>query len=153
MARPFAYGLLVTSRSVAPVERKGDAMRAFLGSTLAVLVLSAGLSADDKKDEKIDAKKLIGTWKPVKSKDPSTAAEFTKDGKIRVEVTGGGKTAVLDGTYKVEGGKLSSTLTLRGESDPKVDQFIYSIKTLTDKELVVENAAGKVETYSRSDKK
>jgi uncharacterized protein (TIGR03066 family) len=38
-------------------------MRAILSCTLAVLVCCA-LSADDKKDEKIDAKKLVGKWVP-----------------------------------------------------------------------------------------
>jgi uncharacterized protein (TIGR03066 family) len=96
-------------------------------------------------------KKLVGVWRPEKSQD---TVEFTKDGKIIVQITAGGKAVAIEGKYEVKDGKVVATITLRGETNPKVDRFVFAIKRLTDRELAVEDLVtgdrkGKVETYNR----
>jgi uncharacterized protein (TIGR03066 family) len=125
-------------RSVPPVERRGDVMRTFLSCTLAVLVLGFSLSADDKKDEKIDAKKLIGKWSPKDKKD-DVVIEFLKDGKMMLDSTR--EKAKVDGTYKLDGAKL--TVTLKFMDMEKVRVLI--ITKLTDTELVTTDEQGKKE--------
>jgi uncharacterized protein (TIGR03066 family) len=78
-------------------------MRTLLGCTLVALV-ACSLSAEDKKDEKIDAKKLVGKWRLKDDKEAAMVMEFGKDGTLTTTVTFDGKelkkTAV---SYRVEG--------------------------------------------------
>ena len=122
-------------------------MRAILGCALAVaLVVNAGLVGQDKKDEKIDAKKLVGKWEPKdKKKDVTIVLEFTKDGKLIVTAAGDGKEAKFDGTYKVDGNKLITTLKF-GE---KEQSETHTVTKLTDTELVSKDEKGKEETLVR----
>ena len=64
--------------------------RAF-AAVIAVAVAAAPLVADDKKDEKVDAAKLVGKWKLTKSKSfpPGATAvvEFTKTGELKLAMT------------------------------------------------------------------
>jgi uncharacterized protein (TIGR03066 family) len=118
-------------------------MRLFLSCTLAALVLSLSLSADDKKDEKIDAKKLIGKWSPKDKKELSI--EFLKDGKLMVTFSGDGKELKADGTYKLDGAKLTTTLKF----GDKEDSHTRTITKLTDTELVSTDEKGKEDTLVR----
>jgi uncharacterized protein (TIGR03066 family) len=100
------------------------------------------------------AEKIVGVWRPAKSED---TIEFTKDGKITVKRTIGGKAAEFQGTYAVKDGKISTTLTFRGETNPQIEKFVFAIKKLTEKELIVEDLSnadrkGKPETYTRATK-
>jgi len=121
-------------------------MRVFLGCTLAVLALSLSLSAEDKKDEKIDVKKLIGKWEPKDKKEgASIVIEFAKDGKLTVAFSGDGKDIKFDGTYKVDGNKLTTAVKF-GE---KEQTRTRTVSKLTDTELVSSDEKGKEDTLIR----
>lgn len=79
-------------------------MRIVLGFTLAVLAVHPA-GADDKKVEKIDAAKLVGKWELR-----GQVVEFMKDGKLAVTIPGAGGSVKLNGTYKVEGNKLTTVV-------------------------------------------
>lgn len=113
-------------------------MRAILGCGLAaVLIFTAGLSADDKKDEKIDVKKLVGKWELKEAKgDAKRAIEFTKDGKLNIKA---GAEVKYEGTYKLDGNKLSLTVKA-GENEIKK---MATILKLTDEVLEAEGDDGK----------
>jgi uncharacterized protein (TIGR03066 family) len=83
--------------------------RLVVASSVLVGATCAAVVADEQAD------KLVGVWHPAKSED---TVEFTKDGKLTVKVTAGGKTADIQGTYEVKDGKITATLTLKGESNP-----------------------------------
>src|SRR5436309_3232157 len=112
-------------------------MRAILGcGVAAVLMISAGLTADDKKDEKIDAKKLVGKWEPGDGKkDAKVTIEFTKDGKLQIVAEFNGKSEKAEGTYKLDGNKLDVTLKLGGQEQKET----LTVLKLTDDELTTED--------------
>ena len=117
-------------------------MRMFLG----LVVLSAmGLmpaAADDKPGEKIDGKKLVGKWTPKDEKGPKFTIEFTKDGKVNMNIFD----MKVDGTYKLEGNKI--TLTLKTEG--KEETMTRTISKLTDEEIVSkDDKGGKEDTLVR----
>jgi uncharacterized protein (TIGR03066 family) len=121
-------------------------MRVILGCTLAVLVFNLSLSADDKKDEKIDAKKLIGKWEPKDKKEGMTLViEFLKDGKVTISASGNGKDVKFDGTYKVDGNKLTMTMKF-GE---KEQDLVRTVTKLTDTDLTSTDEKGKEDTLVR----
>jgi len=118
---------------------------------VAVLIFSAAIAADDKKDEKIDAKKLIGKWEPSDSKkDLKTVVEFAKEGKLSLSVTVMGKTEKIEGTYKLNGNKMDLALSFGGQEQKET----LTILKLTDEEMSTEDSKGKKETFNRiKDKK
>jgi uncharacterized protein (TIGR03066 family) len=120
-------------------------MRIVLGCALAVLMAGVGL-ADDKKADKIDAKKIVGKWEPKeKPKDVSAVIDFQKDGKVVVNFKGNGKEGKIAGTYKVEGNKLTTTMSFNGKEQTES----ATITKLTDTELVTKDEKGKEETLLR----
>jgi uncharacterized protein (TIGR03066 family) len=124
-------------------------MRAVLaGMAVAVLTTAAGGVAGAR-DEKIDAKLLVGKWVP-KDKEKDFTVEFTKDGKINF-VAGGGKDLKIEGTYKLDGNKLS--LKMKFGDDEK--NQTRTITKLTKTELVSrDDEKGKEDTLVRvGDKK
>jgi uncharacterized protein (TIGR03066 family) len=111
-----------------------NALRLMVAAVAAVAVaLAAGVRAEDKEEKKDNAKLLVGSWEVTKSFDKGppvgATAEFTKDGKVTLEA----KDVQREGTYKVDGDKL--TLVMK-DRDGKT---ILSIKKISDKELVVED--------------
>ena len=85
-----------------------------------ILIVSVG--AEEKKDEKIDGKLLVGKWKQYEPKEGSQATmEFAADGKLTAWIDDGdGKKAEpIRGTYKVTGNKIlevtDGDLTLKDE--------------------------------------
>jgi uncharacterized protein (TIGR03066 family) len=117
-------------------------MRAMLGFSLAAfLAITAGLAADAKKEEKVDAKKLIGKWEPTDKKDISI--EFLKDGKLTI------KELKIEGTWKLTGNKLH--LALKFDNQEKTETV--TVLKLTDEELTTEDSKGKKETLKRSKSK
>jgi uncharacterized protein (TIGR03066 family) len=120
-------------------------MRAVLGCGLAVaLAVAAGAAAQDKKDDKVDAKKLIGKWQPAEKKENVTI-EFTKDGKLFVTADVAGKAEKLEGTYKLDGNKLTVGLKVGGSDQTET----MTVTKLTDDELVTEDSKGKKETLKK----
>jgi uncharacterized protein (TIGR03066 family) len=120
-------------------------MRTILGCVV-VLALTAGLSAEDKKVDAIDAKKLVGKWEPKEKKeDIKMTIEFTKDGKMMVTITEKGKDTKLDGTYKVEGNKLMTTVKVGDMERTRT----RTVSKLTDTELVSTDEKGKEDALIR----
>jgi uncharacterized protein (TIGR03066 family) len=106
-----------------------------------VLVLFVGSAfADDKKEEKkdakIDAAKLVGTWELVKGSDDvpkGMVIEFTKDGKLTAKFEIEGKKIEMVGTYTLDGAKLKYKVKAEGMEHEDED----TITTLTDEKIVM----------------
>jgi uncharacterized protein (TIGR03066 family) len=114
---------------------------------VAALLLVAGMVAGARAaDAKGDAnkEKLVGVWEVVKGADeggPPTGAtiEFAKDGKMKVTHKREGKEETIEGTFTVEGDKLSVTLKHEG----KENKHTVTIKSLTATDLSIETEQGK----------
>ncbi len=107
-------------------------MRAILGCGLAaMLVFTAGLSADDKKEEKLDAKKLVGKWEPAEKKEAGIVIEFVKGGKVAITAKANGMDIKVDGTWKLNGNKLDLALAFGGKEKSET----LTVLKLTDEEL------------------
>lgn len=131
-----------------------------LGLTLTacvVLALSACSGGSDKKEkdgkgkegkngaQKSNAEKIIGTWEMEKPEaGAGTLMDFGKDGKVKVTVKGRPKP--LEGTYKVEGDKLSITMK---KPDGKDETQTETITTLTDTKLVTKDDKGKTSEFKK----
>ncbi len=118
-------------------------MRALIGA-IVVLGFAGFATADDKKDEKIDAKKLIGKWAPVDDKAPVTI-EFTDKGKMTLSIDLGGKAEKIEGTYKLDGDKLEMVMSFGGKEMKET----VTISKLTDDEMVGKDSKGKEEKFKR----
>jgi uncharacterized protein (TIGR03066 family) len=117
-------------------------MRTLLGVAV-VLAMACGATAAD---EKIDAKKIIGKWEPkAPKKGENMVMEFTKDGKLILSGEGGGKELKIEGTYKLEGDKLSFKMKF---GDATVEEAV-TITKLTDDELEGKDKDGKVEAFKK----
>jgi uncharacterized protein (TIGR03066 family) len=104
-------------------------MRAICGCGLVVVLLAA--VAAHATGDKIDPAKLVGKWAPVKAKVKATT-EFTGDGKVITTIEIKGKDVKNQGTYKVDGDKLTIKSKVRG----KEEETESTITKLTDDELV-----------------
>jgi uncharacterized protein (TIGR03066 family) len=93
--------------------------------------------------KKSNADLIVGKWELTKGEGapPGTEMEFTKDGKVKVSMKVGEKGVSLEGTYKVEGDKLTVTMMDKTDSD--------TIKTLNDTTLVMEDSKGKTAELKR----
>jgi uncharacterized protein (TIGR03066 family) len=116
-------------------------MRTQLGIGLLV-VMSAATAADDK----IDAKKLIGKWELAEAKETKGTLEFKKDNKFSVSFDLKGKEIKLDGTYKLDGSKLTITTKVMDMETTKS----ATVKKLTDEELTIEDEKGQSKTLKRA---
>ena len=119
-------------------------MRATLGFGLAVLLVVASAVAQDAKDAKkdaIDAKKLVGKWEAKDLPLGQALVEFTKDGKMTITFTFGGKTDKVEGTYKLDGNTLSVDFKDRKDTS--------TVTKLTDEELALKHEKGKEEAFKR----
>ena len=118
-----------------------------VGLAAAVLVLAAGgttVGQDTK--TKLDAKLLVGKWTPDdEAKRDKMIIEFAKDGKLVIAINFGGKEAKIDGTYKLDGDKLSVKMSFLGEEKNEV----MTVNTLTAKTLVTTDEKGKKDTLIR----
>ena len=108
-----------------------------------VLTLPVAAKANANKD------KLVGVWEVVKAEQGAlpvgSTVEFGKDGKAKVTAVREGKESSVEGTFAVEGSKLTVTLK-HGEKDVK---HAITIKKLTDAEFVSENDKGKTAEFKR----
>lgn len=117
-----------------------------------LLIVPAGLCADDKKDTK-DKKddvltKVQGTWEITKSEEESaigSVVTFGKDGKLSISLQINGEEMKLEGKYKIEDGKLVTEVMIGDGSSSDTDSF----KKLTADEMVLENKDGKVTELKR----
>jgi uncharacterized protein (TIGR03066 family) len=108
-------------------------------------------------DKAVDKDKIVGTWQVTKSAGglPGDAVLlFTKDGKLKITITVPVKskenkktsqTFTLEGTYQVEGDKLSVVLKQGGKENKET----MTIKTLTDKKLVTVDPKGKEDEFEK----
>jgi uncharacterized protein (TIGR03066 family) len=111
-------------------------MRVFLNA-IVVLAFAGFATAEDKKEVKIDAKKLIGKWEPAEEvKNAKIVIEFSDNGKMTVQYTIDGKVETMEGTYKVDGNKIE--MSKAGSKD--VSRTLIVTK-LTDDELVSKDTA------------
>jgi uncharacterized protein (TIGR03066 family) len=109
-----------------------------------IAALGVVVNGDDK-TETIDAKKLVGKWELVeRSTTVKVVVEFSKDGKLSVSETTNGKEEKSEGTYKVEGNKVITTLkTDRSDGDT------FTITKLTDTEMTTKDIDGKEDMFRR----
>ena len=123
-------------------------MRAILGCGLALLMAAAASAAaqDKKDDKKFDEKKLLGKWEP-KDLPPTikVVVEFAKDGKLTMAIDLAGKAEKAEGTYKLEGDKLSVVL----KEDGKERKETMTVLKLDDTTLTTKDDKGKEETLVR----
>jgi uncharacterized protein (TIGR03066 family) len=111
------------------------AMRVIFGLGLA-LALAFGAAAEDKKDEKIDGKLLVGKWELVKPAFATGKAtiEFRGDGKLLLAFSLDEINGTTDGTYKLEGNKMTQILT---SGDGK-EKRVVTVTKLTEDALEYE---------------
>jgi uncharacterized protein (TIGR03066 family) len=123
----------------------------------AFFALAASAVADEKT---VDEDKIVGTWEVTKSAGglpPQATVQFTKDGKLKISVTVQGltkdnkkvnQTVTIEGTYKVEGDKLSIAM----KQGAKENKETMTIKTLTDEKLVTVDPKGKEDEFKKQKK-
>ena len=109
-------------------------------TTCLLLGLSAAAGAEDKKAEKSNKDKIVGTWvleKPEtpKALPPGATLEFTKDGKLKLTGKVDGQDVNVEGTYSVDGDKLKTAVKDGDKEQTDTD----TITKLTDKELVIKD--------------
>lgn len=120
-------------------------MRTLIGFA-AVLALAGAAPAADEKKAPIDSKLLVGKWEPKAPKPGElTSLELTKDGKLVAVAEVGGKPAKAEGTYKLDGEKLTYEVTFQGETTKET----VTLLKLTDEEMEGKDKEGKVYTYKR----
>ena len=121
-----------------------------LGIAALAILWSASFSVQEAragKKKATNAEKIIGIWEAVKGDlPPGATIEFTKAGQaiatIPVEK---GKSLTMKATYKVEGNKL----TVKHKIGEKEQSETDTIKTLTEKKLVIEDKKGKTVELKR----
>jgi len=100
-----------------------------------------------------NSKKIVGLWELSKTEDkgppPGTTVQFTKDGKLKLHMKFGDKEFDLDGSYKVNGAKVSITIEFGGKSKTEMN----TIETLTADRLVLKDEKGKSTEFKRLKKK
>lgn len=124
-------------------------------------LVAVAAAADEKA---VDKDKLIGAWKLAKSggkaATENVVIEYTKDGKLKIVMTAppglakGGKKAAaqtftVEGTYKVEKDKITVALKQGGREQ----KGTATVKTLTDKKLVMVDEKGKEDEFEKQEKK
>jgi uncharacterized protein (TIGR03066 family) len=112
-----------------------------------VLVLACAARADESPEPADPVQgKLIGVWE---STNPPPGArltvEFTRDGKLELAVKLGDRATTAEGTYQLDGKKLTVRVKQAGEEKAST----VEITKLTDKELATKGPKGKVETFKR----
>jgi uncharacterized protein (TIGR03066 family) len=115
-----------------------------IASVLFLGFASAAVAAD-----KADAskEKLVGVWEAAKGDLPKgSTVEFTKDGKIKIEVKAEGKSHSEEGAYELDGNTIKTTH--KGKDGKEVKESL-KIKKLTDEQLVTEDEKGKVDEFKR----
>jgi uncharacterized protein (TIGR03066 family) len=123
------------------------AIRSVLSLTI-LLVLGASLNAaDDRKDDKDYAKKIVGKWKAAKDRH-NTVVEFAKDGTLTISATDKDKKpeVVATGKYSFEADKLVVDVKFK---DGKEKRTTLTIVKLTDESLITSEREGKPDEFTR----
>jgi len=114
---------------------------------LSVLFVAVGALAEAGQTD--TEKKVVGSWDLTKSdslpKGAKATIEFTKDGKINLEMSLDEKAFKASGTYKVKDNTIITTIEFGGKSKTETGK----IKKLTDTEFIIEDEKGKVDEYKR----
>jgi uncharacterized protein (TIGR03066 family) len=111
---------------------------------LAVLV-TAPAGAAEKATNK---EKIVGTWEVTKAGSDlpeGSTIEFTKDGKLTINVKDKDKTITVQGTYTVDGDKVMVVTKF----EDKEHKETITIKTLTDKKLVTVDEKKKEDEFKK----
>ena len=130
-------------------------MRGIVAVCVAAVLSVGAVGAQDKKDpkkddKKVDPTKLVGKWELTRSTDPQAPkgalVEFTKDNKVLISFSVGGKEEKSDGTYRVNGDKLSVKLN---DPEAKDKEDTDTIQTLTDEKFVLVDKNGKENEFTK----
>src|SRR5437588_1985656 len=96
-----------------------NTLRLLAGGFFAVVLIGG---AEEKKAD-TNKEKIVGAWEVVKADEGSlpvgTVVEYAKDGKMKITAKRGDKESSIEGTYTIEGDKISITLKA-GEKDYKM---------------------------------
>ncbi len=102
--------------------------------------MPCAVEAQEKKPD--FAKLIVGTWevepKGGDAKAPKILIEFTKDGKVKMIFKVKGKGITTDGTYKLLGDKLETSI----KGSAGVNKDTVTIIRITEKDLVTTDSDG-----------
>ena len=113
-------------------------MRKYLGAVVVLALSGVAIAAD------VDGKKLTGKWESKGEKD-TLVIEFKAKDKVKVTHTVGDKEAKAEGTYKLDGDKL--TIKVKVKDEEKTHSV--TVAKLTDDTLEVEPKEGEKRTFKR----
>ncbi len=117
--------------------------RYFMATLIVFCVALVGTAGGD------TAKKLVGVWQLTKADNAppgGLTVEFTKDNKLILRIKANEKELKIEGAYEVKGNDIVSKLTFEGQTKTETNK----IKSLDEKQLVIEDEKGKVEEYKRA---
>jgi uncharacterized protein (TIGR03066 family) len=91
---------------------------------------------------------LVGKWVVTEGPQEGATFDFYRNGNLRARLNAGGREAIMEARVRVEDKKIYSTTTNpnTGQDDTKV----LMIRTLTARELVVEDEQGTVMKMQRA---
>lgn len=125
-------------------------MRSFCGMFAPLLgLLILGSAGNRAVAADVDKAKLIGAWELIlpeeaKGLDIKVVIEFTNDGKAKMSFEGGGKKDAKDGTWKLDGDKLTIT-----PNDDKEKAEAITVKSLTADKMTVSDKGGKDMSFKK----
>jgi uncharacterized protein (TIGR03066 family) len=118
-----------------------NALRLVLGC--AILLVATAARAEDKPKDL-----LVGKWEgkeKLGEQEVKAVVEFTKDGKVKLTMSGGGMDVTLNGTYKVLDDKtLETSFEFMGQTMTDKSSF-----KVTKDSLEITNKQGKVTKLTR----
>jgi uncharacterized protein (TIGR03066 family) len=124
---------------------------------LGLLLVPAGVLADDKKDDpKAYEKLIVGKWKLTKTSQGDLpegleiVLDVEKGGKFKIIMTNAGEKDVNEGKWKVEGKKFPIEFT---EGSRKGMSQTDEIKELTEKKLTLHDANDVTEYWEKVEEK
>jgi len=113
------------------------------GCLACLLVAATEARAQDKAKDLI-----VGKWAPADEKQKGLTIEFTKDGKVTINVAQGDFKLNLDGTYKFTG-DMEFEISIKGPGGEKPKTDKVKIKSITKDEMTTLNPTGKEEKMKR----
>ena len=122
-------------------------MNAFklLAAAAVVCLLGTGARADEKDFPKL----IVGSWMVSKADEGTlpkgSVIEFSKDGKVKAVVKKDDAEMTIEGTYKLDGKKMTLIVTIDGTEKTNS----VTIDKLSDTELAVEGDDGKKVEFTK----